>query len=57
MTKQLTMKQKAAWEKIAAEVYALVSVPRNLPPLGRQMYYQARPKTMAITVDHIPSQP
>src|SRR5215831_10426995 len=51
MTKQPTMKQRAAWEKIAVEVYALVSGPRNLPALARQMYYQARPKIMAMTED------
>jgi hypothetical protein len=51
MTNQPTMKQKAAWEKIAVEVYSLVSGPRNLPALARQMYYQARPKIMAMTED------
>jgi hypothetical protein len=51
MTKQPTIKLKAAWWEIAVEVYARVSGPRNLPALARQIYYQARPKIMAMTED------
>jgi hypothetical protein len=51
MTKKPRTSQKAAWEEIAVEVYALVAGPRNLPALARQMFYKARPKIMAATDD------
>ncbi len=45
-----TSQKEAAWQ-VMAEVYTLVSGPRNLPALARQMFYKARPRIMAATDD------
>jgi hypothetical protein len=51
MTKEPRTTQKdAAWQ-IMEEAYRAVSGSRNLPALARQIYYQARPKIMAMTED------
>jgi hypothetical protein len=51
MTKERRTTQKDAAWKVMEEVYTIVSGPRNLPALARQMYYKARPKIMAMTDD------
>jgi hypothetical protein len=51
MTKEPRTKQKdAAWEVMEA-AYMAVTGPRKLPALARQIFYQARPKIMALTDD------
>jgi hypothetical protein len=51
MTKVPRVTQKeAAWE-VTEECYRAVSGPRNLPAKVRQIFYQARPKIMAMTDD------
>ena len=49
MTKEpRTTQKEAAWQVMEA-AYKAVSGPRSLPALVRQVYYQARPKIMALT--------
>jgi preprotein translocase subunit YajC len=49
LTKEPRTTQKdAAWE-VMEEAYMAVSGSRGLPALARQIYYQARPKIMAMT--------
>jgi hypothetical protein len=49
MTKEPTTKQKkAAWEAME-EAYMAASSGGRLPAMARQIYYQARPKIMAMT--------
>jgi hypothetical protein len=43
-----TTQKEAAWA-VMAECYRAVSGPRNLPAKARQIFYQARPKIMAMT--------
>ena len=49
MTKEPTTKQKkAAWD-VMEEAYMAASSGGRLPAMARQIYYQARPKIMAMT--------
>src|SRR5262245_62585676 len=45
-----TTQKEAAWA-VMEECYRAVSGTRNLPALARQIFYQARPKIMAMTED------
>jgi hypothetical protein len=51
MTKVASVKQKHAAWKVMEQCYRAVSGPRGLPAKVRQIYYQARPKIMALTCD------
>jgi Topoisomerase 6 subunit A/Spo11, Toprim domain len=51
MTREPRTTQKdAAWQ-VMKEAYLTASGPRQLPAKARQIYYQARPKIMALTED------
>src|SRR6516162_3577612 len=51
MTKESRVSQKdAAWQ-VMAEAYRRASGGGRLPASARQIYYQARPKVMALTED------
>jgi Topoisomerase 6 subunit A/Spo11, Toprim domain len=45
-----TSQKDAAWQ-VMKESYLATSGPRNLPAESRQIFYQARPKIMALTED------
>ena len=45
-----TTQKEAAWA-VMEQCYRAVSGPRNLPAKARQIFYQARPKIMAMTDD------
>jgi hypothetical protein len=45
-----TTQKEAAWE-VMEEAYLAASGTRNLPAKARQIFYQARPKIMALTED------
>jgi DNA topoisomerase 6 subunit A-like protein len=51
MTKEPRTSQKEAAWKIMEEAYLKASANDTLPALARQIYYQARPKVMAMTDD------
>src|SRR5262249_45659563 len=51
LTKVPRVSQKAAAEDVMGQCYRHVSGPRNLPAQVRQIFYQARPKIMALTDD------
>jgi hypothetical protein len=51
MTKESRTTQKEAAWKVMEEAYLAASGSRNLPAKARQIYYQARPKIMALTED------
>jgi hypothetical protein len=51
MTKEPRVSQKAAAWEIMEEAYMAASANGTLPALARQIYYQARPKIMAMTND------
>jgi hypothetical protein len=51
LTKKPRMTQKAAAWQVMEDAYRAASGTRNLPAKTRQIYYQARPKIMAMTDD------
>ena len=51
MTKEPRTSQKEAAWQIMEEAYLKASANDTLPALARQIYYQARPKIMALTDD------
>jgi hypothetical protein len=52
MTREPRMSQKdAAWQVMEGAYLAASGGPRQLPAKARQIYYQARPKIMALTED------
>ena len=46
-----TTQKEAAWEVMEEAYLAASGGPRQLPAMARQIYYQARPKIMALTED------
>jgi hypothetical protein len=51
MTKEpRTTQKEAAWQ-VMEEAYMAASAKDTLPALARQIFYQARPKVMALTDD------